>query len=466
MASVGGQLDGPRETALAVAGARGLALATHRLEHCRALPEVIDQTLRLARDLLGAQSVALCRIEQETASVIAVAPVPVDAPTRSLAAETFRAEDRPALSELIRDRSSWVAHSTAAVGPSDDAGDAIESAALTALGAASGLASPILVNGAIWGQLVARRDLGSRLFDVGDVATSEVLAALVGSAIARVDVEEQVRHLVADDPLTGLGNRRVADHAADEALETSLETCIVMADVDGLKRINDELGHDAGDDLLRSVADVLRRVEGQLPGSTAARLGGDEFCLVSIGIPRDTVRRVLASTLKRYPLAHGAAISWGVASSADGRPDHPRDLFRRADAAQYQAKRSRARAARARARRAGEQIVTVDRLVVSGVTAISGAKSGAVTRLCALAAAATGTLGGAEWSLLRDAGDGVSAAVARGGMPADDIAHVRRVAVAHAPWVVEVETTVPESDAPRLVDALQLLVDLAVEGAT
>jgi diguanylate cyclase (GGDEF)-like protein len=76
-----------------------------------------------------------------------------------------------------------------------------------------------------------------------------------------------VRHLVADDPLTGLANRRVADSEAESALESGHETCIVMCDVDGLKRVNDDMGHDAGDDLLRSVADVLSRAADALPGS-------------------------------------------------------------------------------------------------------------------------------------------------------------------------------------------------------
>ncbi|MCB2508734.1 GGDEF domain-containing protein, partial [Listeria monocytogenes] len=73
------------------------------------------------------------------------------------------------------------------------------------------------------------------------------------------------------------------------ALASGGETCIVMCDVDGLKRVNDELGHDAGDDLLRAVADVLRRISEALPGATAARLGGDEFCVITSGHPLATV---------------------------------------------------------------------------------------------------------------------------------------------------------------------------------
>jgi diguanylate cyclase (GGDEF)-like protein len=452
-------------TAPAPTGVRGLGLAAHRLERCMTLSEVAEVAAAMAHPLLDARSAAICRIRQETCSVLAVEPTPESDAEKELARTAFRAEDRPALRGLIRDRRSWVAHAREDLIEADLAGDPVEIAGLRSMDRTSALASPIVVNGQVWGQVYASRGGDDELFGVDDIACAEVLAVLVASAVARVDLEDQVRHLIADDPLTGLGNRRVADHAADAALETGLETCIVMCDVDGLKRVNDELGHDAGDDLLRSVADVLRRVQDQLPGSTAARLGGDEFCIVTAGIPRAEVSQAISSTVKQFALPHGAAISWGIASSAGGRVEQPRTLFRRADAAQYQAKRSRARAALARRRQIAEQAVTVDRLIAAGVAAIVGAQTGAVTRLCALAAAATSSLGGATWTVLRDAGDGVPAAIARGGTPSADTTNVRSLTVEHAPWSVQVETSTAGPSEDTLVDSLQALVDVAVHGA-
>lgn len=450
-----------------MAGVRGLALAAHRLDRAEKISEVVDASAELAHELLGARSISVSRIEQDTCRTLSVYPPPSEdlesgsttGPTRV----TVRSEDRPALRTLIREHSSWVAH--APDGSGADWGDPLECAALRASGQVTGLGSPIIVNGHVWGQILATRDVGQPLFEVEDVATAEVVAALTAGALARVDLDEQVRHLVADDPLTGLGNRRVADHAAEIALMSDLEMCVVMCDVDGLKRVNDEFGHDAGDDLLRTVGDVLRRAQDQLPGTTAARLGGDEFCLVTIGIPRDEVKRTLARTMRKYPLAHGAAISWGVASTADGRPEHARTLFRRADAAQYQAKRHRARVVRAEASSASAAAVTVEKLIAAGVGAILNAQSGVVPRLCALAAAATGATGGAAWSVLHDAEDGGVVAVARGGMPSDDPGQVHTLAVASDPWVVEVETTAPEDRSAQFADALLLLLDLAVQGA-
>lgn len=459
---------GRRSATPAATGIRGLALAAHRLDRSEKITEVIDAAAQLAAELLGAQSISVGRIEQDTCRTLAVHPPLGDDDESSgaaaLARATIRAEDRPALRSLIRERNSWVAH--APDGSGADWGDPVECATLREFGHVTGLASPIIVNGHVWGQILASRAVGNPLFEVDDVATAEVVAALVAGALVRVDLDEQVRHLVADDPLTGLGNRRVADHAADIALMSDLEMCVVMCDVDGLKRINDEFGHDAGDDLLRTVGDVLRRAQDELPGTTAARLGGDEFCLVTIGIPRDVVKRTLARTIRKYPLAHGAAISWGVASTADGRPEHARTLFRRADAAQYQAKRRRARAVRAEASSASASAVTVEKLITAGVSAILNAQSGLVPRLCALAAASTGAMGGAAWSVLRDAEDGVVAAIARGGMPSGDRGQVRTLAVAQDPWVVEVETTAPEESSTPFADALLLLLDLAVQGAS
>ena len=252
----------------------------------------------------------------------------------------------------------------------------------------------------MWGQLYAVRARPGPPFRVDDVARAEVLAALVAGAVARVDLEAQVRHLVADDPLTGLANRRIADAEAEAALESGHETCIVMCDVDGLKRVNDELGHDTGDDLLRSVADVLGRAAAALPGSTAARIGGDEFCLVTVGRRRAEVADVMAATIAAFPLPHGAAISYGIASTAVTGSVSARHLFRQADTAQYKAKRARARALRSMVPATADPVVTAERVLVAGTAAIVAAQSGVVPRLCAFAAAATETLGGSAWAVL------------------------------------------------------------------
>ncbi|MCR6688681.1 sensor domain-containing diguanylate cyclase [Cellulomonas sp.] len=458
-----------RRAAAALGGVRGFATAAHRFDRCRTLEDVVQAAAALATDILGARSAAVCRIEQDTCTVLAVEPTPTDQRHLWRLRMTYRADERPALRRLIRDRESWLAHAMDITGEpveagDEGAGDPIEVATLRDVGAASGLGAPIVVNGIVWGQVFAMRDRALGLFTDDDVARAEVIGALAAGAIARVDLESQIRHLVADDPLTGLANRRVADAEAESALESGEEVCIVMCDVDGLKRVNDRLGHDAGDDLLRTVADVLSRAAERLPGSTAARLGGDEFCLVVVGHHRSEVAEVMASTTAELPLPHGAAISYGLASTAVTGEVSARHLFRRADIAQYRVKRARARA-RKSAVPIADPAVTAERVVVSGAAAITAAQPGVVPRLCAMAAATTETLGGSDWAVLMQR-DGDAAAVARGGSPADLDRQQTVTRVTHGTWIVEVGASANAATGQAVTTALHALAAVAVDGAS
>ena len=118
---------------------------------------------------------------------------------------------------------------------------------------------------------------------------------------------------------------------------------VVICDVNGLKRVNDERGHTAGDRLLIRVGELLGVAASRLSGALAGRLGGDEFCLVVEHLDADTVIDVVTELCRRaLSLPGGAGVACGVASTADGvgRVVAPRDLVRLADGAQYHAKRS------------------------------------------------------------------------------------------------------------------------------
>jgi diguanylate cyclase (GGDEF)-like protein len=146
------------------------------------------------------------------------------------------------------------------------------------------------------------------------------------------------------DALTGLPNRKWFRERAEEAVERGQRGAIVLVDLDRFKDVNDTLGHHAGDELLRVVAQ-------RLPGSlrtddTVARLGGDEFGLILPGIPDAAhalellarVREELAApmVLDEVPLSIEA--SFGVALyPADGTTVEV--LLQHADAAMYQGKR-------------------------------------------------------------------------------------------------------------------------------
>jgi diguanylate cyclase (GGDEF)-like protein len=100
--------------------------------------------------------------------------------------------------------------------------------------------------------------------------------------IAEALDDEQVAHLAFHDRLTGLPNRALLERHLSVALPRALRTerCVVVLfiDLDGFKRINDRLGHAAGDEVLREIARRLRGVV--RADDILARLGGDEFVLV------------------------------------------------------------------------------------------------------------------------------------------------------------------------------------------
>jgi diguanylate cyclase (GGDEF)-like protein len=442
-----------------VTGILELATASHRLEMARDLEDVAEIAAEAALEVLAASSAALCRIAQDTCRTLAVAPPVRDVREVLFAQSSLRAEQRPALRSLIIDRASWRADVM------DPRSDEIEVATLHDLGGTSALGVPVVVNGAVWGQVTAMRRGEGNPFGDREVAAAEVLAGLVAGAIARVDLEAQVRHLVADDPLTGLGNRRIVDAAADQALAGGQETCVVMCDVDGLKRVNDELGHDVGDDLLRSVGDVLRRITEELPGSTAGRIGGDEFCVVTVGHQRATVQEIVSRIVAEFPLPHGAAISYGLASTAVTGAVPARTLFRRADAAQYRAKRARARLRQLALPPQADPAVTAERILVYGTAALGHASAGAVARLCAVAAAAADVLGGGEWSVSGRLDGRQPAVVARGGSPADLGRDAVHIAGSYGNWSVGVGASATAATGDAVRTALDALVAVAVMGA-
>ena len=95
----------------------------------------------------------------------------------------------------------------------------------------------------------------------------QALRAFANQAMSAIESARQLdslRHLAAHDPLTGLRNRRGFEQGIDanlDALGSAGELSLLVLDLDHFKRVNDSLGHDAGDEVLRRFADVLRTAE-------------------------------------------------------------------------------------------------------------------------------------------------------------------------------------------------------------
>ena len=179
---------------------------------------------------------------------------------------------------------------------------------------------------------------------LGTLATR--LARPLAQAVA--DVGRLTRQ-VQLDPLTGIANRRTLDERLDlevqraAAAETSLS--YVMIDIDDFKAINDVHGHQAGDDVLRAVAESIRGSVREL--DLAARYGGEEFAVVLPGTPLDGAKRV--AERMRHAVAEievaladseplRVTASFGIAEY----PSYPslEAVVGAADAALYQAKRN------------------------------------------------------------------------------------------------------------------------------
>lgn len=117
------------------------------------------------------------------------------------------------------------------------------------------------------------------------------------AALAKVEnLTNEVYRLAALDQLTGLYNRRSGDQRLSEeisrALRHSRPLTVLLIDIDGLKQINDQLGHPAGDLMLKCFSERLQRA---IRGSDlAVRLGGDEFMVLLPECRADEVRHVLS----------------------------------------------------------------------------------------------------------------------------------------------------------------------------
>ncbi|HVQ89807.1 MAG TPA: diguanylate cyclase [Mycobacteriales bacterium] len=168
-----------------------------------------------------------------------------------------------------------------------------------------------------------------------------------GIVVVNRDVTEQrhKEHLATHDALTSLPNRRLMserlDRALAEAVRTRLSMALIFLDLNGFKAVNDRLGHDAGDEVLRVTA---RRLVDLVRGSdVVSRLGGDEFVVIATDVGPDGAhtlgRRILVGVSTPILVAgEWLVVPPSIGIALAGGTENPDELLRAADAAMYRAK--------------------------------------------------------------------------------------------------------------------------------
>jgi len=180
-------------------------------------------------------------------------------------------------------------------------------------------------------------------------AVLEALRDQGGPYLQNAVLHGKLKALAAVDELTGVLNRRFGLRRLEEEFSRSmrhgLPLSVMMLDVDHFKRFNDDFGHDAGDEVLRRVAQAM---EGSARSAdVVCRYGGEEFLLVAAGTgSRDAgavahrLRRLVETTVVPFDGKQlSVTISAGIASWPIVTASTPRELITAADEALYEAKR-------------------------------------------------------------------------------------------------------------------------------
>jgi diguanylate cyclase (GGDEF)-like protein len=181
------------------------------------------------------------------------------------------------------------------------------------------------------------------------LAIVTVLAGMARAGLTVVQRLRESREQAITDDLTGLGNRRHLLSRLDESIAAAgasgTELALLLIDLDGFKELNDTLGHQAGDEVLRQIGPRLRHL--LRDDDTLARLGGDEFAVMLN--PGEEAAASVAGLRLRAALEQSFVVG-GIRLHIDASvgialfPEHGRDalgLLQRADIAMYEAKRAR-----------------------------------------------------------------------------------------------------------------------------
>jgi diguanylate cyclase (GGDEF)-like protein len=254
-------------------------------------------------------------------------------------------------SAALRALEEWAQaeHKTITAGPLviDDlaAAPALDALARTReLPLGSACAVPLVFGDRLLGVLIALAP-GAGVFLASDIRALETYGRHAAIALSNARLVDQLERRAAEDPLTGLANKRALQLACEAEISRAARegSCLalVVLDLDHFKQVNDRHGHPYGDEVLVAVANALRTaVRGH---DTLARFGGEEFVILLPGATAEEAGRVAdraRTMIAEIDLPQGRlSSSAGVVSASGGTAVGWDGLFDAADRALYQAKR-------------------------------------------------------------------------------------------------------------------------------
>ena len=198
-------------------------------------------------------------------------------------------------------------------------------------------------------EIAKRKDMSIRLPDIGKDELAELAVNINNMLGALETAQERLKYVGSHDALTGLYNRASFEEYLEMTKNADDSLQVIVADVDGLKLINDTLGHTSGDALLRKAAEVLRN--SCPPDAIIARIGGDEFAILLKNYAAGTVANLCQDI--KAAIAHANRDTAGITLSIslgfttdEGRAEDATELLREADNYMYRDKLLHSRSTR------------------------------------------------------------------------------------------------------------------------
>lgn len=189
------------------------------------------------------------------------------------------------------------------------------------------------------------RYLNNLGYEPGWIMWPLITASMSFSGFILGGLLKKLEQLATIDPLTGLSNRRhfytILDYELKRQHRKYAPLCLAMIDVDNFKLVNDQYGHQAGDEVLRELARIY--CANVLTGHTVSRWGGDEFAVLfpetDIDSALQTAERIRNAVEKAAESLCSSTVSIGVIIAAEGTPLEK--LLALADEAMYEAKKGK-----------------------------------------------------------------------------------------------------------------------------